>query len=80
MISEKQVFETEMYLLALKMPGSQLRVPCPVDTREFPTHQRSHQVLPIQFRILQLHTSSVSRAFNVASTLVDRDKVRSFLP
>jgi hypothetical protein len=42
MVSELQVFETEMYLLVLKMPGSQLRVPCPVETREFPTHQRSH--------------------------------------
>jgi len=69
-----------MYLLALKMPSSQLRVPCPVDAREFPTHQWSHQVLLIQFQILQLQTSSVSRAFNVASTLLDRDKVRSFLP
>ena len=39
MISEKQVFETEMHLLALKMPGSQLRVACPVDTREFSPHQ-----------------------------------------
>jgi len=69
-----------MYLLASKMPGSQLRFPCPDDTKEFSTHQESHQVLPIQFQILQLQTSSVSRPFNVASTLLNRDKVRSFLP
>jgi len=69
-----------MYLLVLKMRGSQIRVPCPVETRKLSTHQRCHQVLPMQFQILQLQISSISRAFNVASMLLDRDKVRSFLP